>query len=113
MVQRNRKTESQEQEEKIKKLEERVRELENALELQRRQEPEDDLNDLYRRRRELVSRLIVEKDNARDKELWENLPAIERQKIARRVFEERQKDIEDLDARIEALKPEKGELRER
>ncbi|MCK4732181.1 MAG: hypothetical protein KAT65_06945 [Methanophagales archaeon] len=110
MVQRRTEKGSQEHEKKIKKLEERVRELENALELQRRQEPEDDL---YRRRRELVSRLIVEKDNAKDKELWENLPAIERQKIARRVFEERQKDLEDIDVRIEALKSEKGELRER
>lgn len=102
------------QEEKIKKLEVRVRELENALELkQREQEPNDELNELYRRRRELVSRLIVEKDDARDKELWENLPAIERQKIARRIFEERQKDLADFDARIEALKSKKGELRER
>jgi len=113
MVQRRTEKGSQEHEEKIKKLEERVRELESALELQRREEPKDELNDLYLRRRELVSRLIVEKDNARDKELWENLPAIERQKTARRIFEERKKDVEDIDARIEALKSEKGELRER
>jgi flagellin-specific chaperone FliS len=111
MVQGSSKTESQE--EKIKKLEERVRELESLLELQQREEPDDELNDLYRRRRELLSGLVVEKDDAKNKELWESLPAIERQKYARWVFEERKKDLGDIDARIEQLRSGKDGLRER
>ncbi len=110
MVQRR--TEKDLQEEKIKKLEERVRELESALPKQR-EEPKDELNDLYRRRGELVSRLVVEKDDAKNKELWEILPAIERQKYARLVFEQRKRDVEDIDARRDALKSEKDGLRER
>ena len=104
MVQRRDKNDIS-QEEKIKKLEERVRELESILELQHREEPDDELNKLYSRRKELLSGLIVEKDDAKNKELWESLPAIERCKYARWVFEQQKKDVEDMDAKIQELKP--------
>jgi len=104
MVQRRDKNDIS-QEEKIKKLEERVRELESILELQHREEPDDELNKLYSRRKELLSGLIVEKDDAKNKELWERLPAIERCKYARWVFEQQKKDVEDMDAKIQELKP--------
>ncbi len=48
-----------------------------------------------------MSGVVVEKDDAKNKELWESLPAIERQKYARWVFEQRKKDIEDIDANLE------------
>jgi len=84
-----------------------------SQESKQREEPKDELNDLYQRRRELVNRLVVEKDDAKNKGLWESLPAIERQKYARWVFEKQKEDVEDIDAKIEELKPGKGELRER
>lgn len=70
----------------------------------------ENLEELHRRKRELLEKFNIAKDSAENKQIWEALPASERAKYAKWYLEYCRTEIEAIDEEIKAIKKRRGEL---
>ena len=63
----------------------------------------EDLEELYRRKEDLLEKFNIAKSSVGNRRLWEVLPAIERAKYAKWYFEYCQRAVEEIDDAINMI----------
>jgi hypothetical protein len=69
----------------------------------------ENLEELQRRKRELLEKFNIAKDSAENKQIWEALPASERGEYAKWYFEYCRREVEATDEEIKEIKTKRRE----